>query len=253
MGRRAREKATPARERIGGIHAVSALLAHGPEQITQLWLREREGRLASLANEAEAAGLSVQLAAASTLTRLADDEHHQGVVAEFRPRQPVTEADLMARLDQAGRSALVLVLDEVQDPRNLGACLRSAAAAGASAVVAPRSRSAPLTAAARRSAAGAAERLPLAIVPNLARCLNRLGEAGLWRVGLSGQAETSLYAADLAGPLALVLGSEEKGLRRLTAEHCDQLAAIPMPGGMESLNVSVAAGIGLFEAVRQRQ
>ena len=240
------------RERVGGVNAVAALIEHGPERLVQIWVRETGGRLADLVARAGSVGLSVQVAGDRALDKLAQGEHHQGVVAEFLAAEPLGESELEERIRQAGRAALVLVLDQVQDPHNLGACLRSAAAAGACAVTIPRDRSAGLTPAARRAAAGAAEIVPLAAVANLARSLERMADAGLWRVGLAGDAEQSLYAADLEGPLALVVGSEEKGLRRLTREHCDELARIPLTGPVESLNVSVAAGIALFEARRRR-
>jgi 23S rRNA (guanosine2251-2'-O)-methyltransferase len=147
---------------------------------------------------------------------------------------------------------LLLILDGVQDPHNLGACLRSAAAAGATAVIVPKDRAATLTPTARKVAAGGAERVPLVRVTNLARCMKDLQDAGIWIVGLAGEAEASLYSVDLKGPMAIAMGGEGEGLRRLTREHCDYLAKIPMASGMESLNVSVAAGISLFEALRQR-
>jgi 23S rRNA (guanosine2251-2'-O)-methyltransferase len=148
---------------------------------------------------------------------------------------------------------LLLVLDGVTDPHNLGACLRTADAAGVDAVVAPRDRAAGLGPTVRKVAAGAAESVPFVQVTNLARTLAWLAEAGVWRIGLAGEGEGTLHAADLRGPLALVLGSEGRGLRRLTREHCDLLLRIPMAGSVESLNVSVAAGVALFEARRQRQ
>jgi 23S rRNA (guanosine2251-2'-O)-methyltransferase len=173
-------------------------------------------------------------------------------VAEFKPRAPIDEHGLEALVAERGSRLLLLVLDGVQDPHNLGACLRSAAAAGADAVVVPKDRAAGMTPVTRRAAAGGAELVPLAAVTNLARTLRMLAEQGVWCVGLAGEAEGSLFDACLDGPLALVLGSEEKGLRRLTREHCDELVRIPMPGRMESLNVSVSAGIALFAVVRSR-
>lgn len=164
-----------------------------------------------------------------------------------------TEDDLLEIVGQAGRRAFVLVLDGVQDPHNLGACLRSAAAAGVHAVVAPRDRAVGLTPAARSAAAGAAEQIPFVQVTNLARTLKALKKAGLWLVGTADAAEQTIYDIDLTGPLAVVMGSEGKGLRRLVAEQCDFRARIPMSPAMSCLNVSVAAGVCLFEAVRQRR
>jgi 23S rRNA (guanosine2251-2'-O)-methyltransferase len=178
---------------------------------------------------------------------------HQGVVAEVRPSVPLDENSLLDLLTTQDRPALVLVLDGVSDPHNLGACLRTADAAGATAVVAPRDRAASLTPVVRKVAAGAAETIPFAQVTNLARALRDLKEAGLWIAGTAGDGEQELFAADLTGPLALVFGSEGKGLRRLTRECCDFTLRLPMIGAVSSLNVSVAAGIALYEALRQRR
>lgn len=240
------------REFVTGINAVDSLLEKAPERVTQLWLRGDSARLGSLEDRARTAGIRVQHAEGPALDRLSDGARHQGVVAEIVAAATLDLKEMLARVEAAGNGALVLVLDGVQDPQNLGACLRSAAAAGATAVIVPKARATGLTPAARRAAAGAADLVPLATVPNLASALRALAEIGVWSVGLAGEGESSLYDADLKGPLALVLGGEEKGLRRLTRERCDLLARIPMPGGMESLNVSVAAGIALFEALRQR-
>jgi 23S rRNA (guanosine2251-2'-O)-methyltransferase len=163
-----------------------------------------------------------------------------------------TEGDLPALLEQVGSSALVLVLDGVTDPHNLGACLRSAAAANVTAVIVPKDRAVGLTPVVRRASAGGADRVPLIAVTNLARTLRELKDAGVWITGLAGDTGTSIYAVDLTGPVAIVLGSEGDGMRRLTRELCDFVAKIPMPGVMESLNVSVATGIVVFEALRQR-
>ncbi|MDT8408765.1 MAG: 23S rRNA (guanosine(2251)-2'-O)-methyltransferase RlmB [Wenzhouxiangellaceae bacterium] len=240
------------RERMGGINAVEALLQRHPERVTQIWFGAGGPRLDALKALARESGVSTQSAHGAGLDKLVDGEHHQGVVAEFQPEPPLAEADLERLAGLAGRELLLVVLDQVQDPHNLGACLRSAAAAGAHAVVVPRDRAAGLTSAARRAAAGAAETLPLVEVPNLARALERLQKLGVWCVGLAADAENSIYQTGLTGPLALVVGGEERGLRRLTRERCDGLARIPMPGKIESLNVSVATGIVLFEALRQR-
>ena len=239
------------RDRVMGVHAVEALLEAAPARVVRVWIQPGSGRLKSLQGQIDEAGIAVEECDGRVLDRLAEGVRHQGVVAEFRPREPLDDSGLDACLDQV-EVPLVLMLDGVTDPHNLGACMRSAAAAGAHALVVPKDRAAGLTPVTRRAAAGASERLPLARVTNLARCLRRLAERGLWRVGLVGRAETSIYQARLEGPLALVLGSEDRGLRRLTREHCDELVRIPMPGMMESLNVSVAAGVALFEAVRCR-
>ncbi|MFW6340152.1 MAG: 23S rRNA (guanosine(2251)-2'-O)-methyltransferase RlmB [Wenzhouxiangella sp.] len=234
-----------------GVNAVAGLLEAQPERIVRVWLNTSSKRLEHLERELAAAGITIEHCDARALDRRAGGVRHQGVIAEFQPREPLTESDLGDLLVRQPQP-LLLVLDGVSDPHNLGACLRSAAAAGAAAVIVPRDRAAGLTPVARRASAGASERIPLVAVTNLARALRMLGEHGLWRVGLAGEAETSLYQADLTGAVALVLGSEERGLRRLTREHCDQLVRIPMPGALESLNVSVAAGIALFETLRMR-
>ena len=240
------------REHTGGINAVEALVARSPERVLQLWASAGNPRVQALIEQAKAAGIPVQAAKPDALGRLAGGETHQGVVAEFQSADPMTETELDALIEARGPDLLLLALDQVQDPHNLGACLRSAAAAGVDAVMVPRDRSAPLSPAARRAAAGAAEVVPLVELANLARALERIKQAGVWTVGLRGEASAALYDIDLRGPRAIVMGSEDRGLRRLTAERCDELARIPMPGTMESLNVSVATGVALFEAVRQR-
>jgi 23S rRNA (guanosine2251-2'-O)-methyltransferase len=178
---------------------------------------------------------------------------HQGVVAEVRPSAPLDENSLLDLITGLDSPALVLVLDGVSDPHNLGACLRTADAAGATAVVAPRDRAAGLTPAVRKVAAGAAETVPFAQVTNLARALRDLQSAGLWIAGTAEDGDRELFAADLTGPLALVMGSEGRGLRRLTRECCDFTLRLPMQGTVGSLNVSVAAGIVLYESLRQRR
>lgn len=239
------------RDLATGFHAVESLLENAPDRIVRAWLNKSSKGTEKIALQLKAHGVPVERVDASALDRRAAGVRHQGVIAEFVPSAPIDLQDLQDLL--AGQpKPMLLVLDGVTDPHNLGACMRSAAAAGALAVVVPKDRAAGLTPVARRAAAGAAERLPLAVVTNLARSLAALAEQGLWRIGLSGSGERSLYQADLQGPLALVLGSEGSGLRRLTRENCDELVHIPMPGAMESLNVSVAAGVALFEAVRVR-
>jgi len=240
------------RELIGGVNAVEGLLEGSPERIVRVWLKPAGRRLEALGQRLKAAGVAVEQCEDRTLDRRAGGLRHQGVLAECLPAPSLDENDLDALLDGSDQSPLLLVLDQVQDPHNLGACLRTALAAGALAVIVPKDRAASLTPAARRSAAGAAEHLPLIVVTNLSRTLGALAERGIWLVGLAGEADDSLFNCRLDGPLALVLGSEEKGLRRLTRERCDQLVKIPMAGNSESLNVSVAAGIALFSAVQAR-
>ncbi len=240
------------RELAMGINSVDALIEHSPERLVRAWVRATGPRLEELVRRLEEAGVAVEHCQEKALDRRAGGVRHQGVIVEFTARETLDEHGLDEVVAQAGDEALVLVLDGVTDPNNLGASLRSAAAAGVTAVAVPRDRAAGLTPAARRAAAGAAEIVPLAVVTNLARTLDRLAEQGLRRVGLAGGAGESLYETPLEGPLALVVGSEDKGLRRLTRERCDALVHIPMPGRVESLNVSVAVGIGLFSVLRAR-
>ncbi|MFN2333561.1 MAG: 23S rRNA (guanosine(2251)-2'-O)-methyltransferase RlmB [Wenzhouxiangellaceae bacterium] len=240
------------RERACGIHSVGSLLENHPEQVIQIWLGANRARLEPLVQLAQRFGIPTQNARDTTLGKLAGGEPHQGVVAEFQPPEPIGEPGLYGLVEQAGDSLLLVALDQVQDPHNLGACLRSAAAAGAHAVIIPRSRSAGLTAVARRAAAGGAEHVPVIEVTNLARTLQQLRKQDVWCIGLAGDGDHSIWQLDLARPLLLVMGGEEAGLRRLTRERCDTLARIPMAGQIESLNVSVATGIALFEALRQR-
>jgi len=237
-----------------GIHAVRVLLAQHPQRVRRVLLAggRDAGRLAEVRALAQRVGVQVASADLAQLDRLADGERHQGVVAEIVPRAGDPETQLEEALAAAGPAPLLLVLDGVQDPHNLGACLRSADAAGVAAVIVPRDRAAGLTPVVRKVAAGAAETVPLVPVVNLARTLRDLKERGVWLVGTDDAADKTLYEADLKGPLALVMGSEGEGMRRLTRECCDQLVSIPMAGVVESLNVSVATGVALFEAVRQR-
>jgi 23S rRNA (guanosine2251-2'-O)-methyltransferase len=239
---------------VGGLHSIKAALKH-EGKVLDLWVdaSRRDRRIRELIDLAVSAGLQPVKVSRETLDKMLPDSNHQGVVANIEGIAAVDETQLIQMLAQLQEPAFVLVLDGVQDPHNLGACLRSADAAGAHAVIAPRDRSVGLTPVAMKVACGAAEHVPFVQVTNLARFLKRLGTAqGIWNIGLAGEATHRLYDADLTGPLALVLGGEGDGLRRLTREGCDQLVALPMSGQVESLNVSVAAGIALFEAVRQR-
>jgi 23S rRNA (guanosine2251-2'-O)-methyltransferase len=237
-----------------GIHSVRVLLSRQPQRVRRVLLAggREAARLTEIRALAQQAGVPVVAADDAQLGKLADGERHQGVVAEVSPRAGDPETQLEEALEAAGPTPLLLVLDGVQDPHNLGACLRSADAAGVAAVIVPRDRAAGLTPVVRKVAAGAAETVPLVPVVNLARTLRDLKERGFWLVGTDDTADKLLFQADLKGPLALVMGSEGEGMRRLTRECCDQLVSIPMAGAVESLNVSVAAGVALFEAVRQR-
>ncbi|WP_085630948.1 23S rRNA (guanosine(2251)-2'-O)-methyltransferase RlmB [Pseudomonas sp. R16(2017)] len=241
-------------EKIYGVHAVEALLRHHPKRVKQIWLAEsrndpRVQPLIELANENR---VPVGQAERREMDAWVEGVH-QGVVAEVSPSQVWGEAMLDELLDRTEGAPLLLVLDGVTDPHNLGACLRSADAAGALAVIVPKDKSATLTPVVRKVACGAAEVIPLVAVTNLARTLEKLQQRGLWIVGTAGEAETSLYDQDLTGPTILIMGAEGKGMRRLTREHCDYLVNLPMAGSVSSLNVSVATGVCLFEAQRQRR
>lgn len=246
-----------AEEWVHGVHAVAAALKYEPEQLRGLWAerRRRDARIQALLDDAARRGVPVHQADRAELDRLSGGARHQGVLARLAVRQRTYgAADLPALLAAAIEPALLLVLDGVQDPHNLGACLRSAAAAGVHAVIAPADRAVGLNATVRKVACGAVEITPFVQVTNLARTLRGLQEQGVWIVGAAGEAEESLYQVNFTLPTAIVLGAEEKGLRRLTREVCDRLARIPLvEGGVESLNVSVATGIFLFEARRQRR
>lgn len=238
---------------VFGIHAVGALLQRAPQDVLELFvMKDRDDkRMQPLIQEARQNGISVQFCNRKTLDDMVGGQH-QGIIAKARLQSSGSEADLAAIVEQQEKP-FILILDGVTDPHNLGAILRSADAAGVHAVVSPKDRSVKLTSVVRKVACGAAESVPFITVTNLARTLRELQEAGVWVVGTAGETDTSIYQADFKGPLALVLGAEGEGLRRLTRETCDSLVKIPMFGSVSSLNVSVAAGICLFEAVRQRQ
>jgi len=237
-----------------GFHAVSSALKSAPADIE--WLRVDEKshnkRLHEIESRAKSAGINVIKASHAELDRLSAQERHQGVVAGFRSSNIGTEAQLSSILDAIDGPPLILVLDGVQDPHNLGACLRTAEAAGVHLVIICKDRSAGITPVARRAASGAAETIPIVQATNLARVLRDLKQRGVWLAGTSDAAITGLYETDLTGPLALVMGSEGSGMRRLTSEICDYLVSLPMEGKVESLNVSVATGVCLYEINRQR-
>lgn len=241
-------------EQVHGMHAVEALLRHHPKRIKQLYLAEARNDPRMQVIRELAQGMRIHILECE---RAELDERiegvHQGVVAMVTPSQVWSEQMLESLLDQQEQAPLLLALDGVTDPHNLGACLRTADAAGALAVIVPKDKSATLNATVRKVACGAAEVMPLVTVTNLTRTLEKLRKRGLWVVGTAGEAEQEIYQQDMKGPLVLVMGAEGKGMRRLTREHCDYLVKLPMAGSVSSLNVSVATGICLFEAVRQRR
>ncbi|GEA12779.1 23S rRNA (guanosine(2251)-2'-O)-methyltransferase RlmB [Alteromonas sp. KUL49] len=240
-------------EWLYGLHAMQAVLENEPERVLEVMVLKgrNDDRLVNVVNQARKNGISVQFCARKTLDDKVNGEQHQGVVARAKPARALTENDLDRILENTNQP-LLLVLDGVTDPHNLGACLRNADGAGVDAVIVPKDKSAGLTATARKVACGAAEVVPLIQVTNLARTLKELQNQGVWIIGTAGETDKTLYDVSLTGPIALVMGAEGKGMRRLTKETCDELVKLPMAGSVTSLNVSVATGICLYEIVRQR-
>ncbi|HHX8369974.1 TPA: 23S rRNA (guanosine(2251)-2'-O)-methyltransferase RlmB [Vibrio alginolyticus] len=240
-------------EFIYGIHAVKAVLEREPERFIEAYVLKgrQDDRLMPILNDLQVCGVSIQQMTRKTLDDKARGANHQGIIARVKPAKQLNENDIDDILAQH-ESPLLLVLDGVTDPHNLGACLRNADAAGAAAIIVPKDRSAPMNATVSKVACGAAEVVPLIRVTNLARTMRTLQEQGIWFVGTAGEATHDIYQAKLTGPLAIVMGAEGDGMRRLTRETCDDLIKIPMAGSVSSLNVSVASGICLFESVRQR-
>jgi 23S rRNA (guanosine2251-2'-O)-methyltransferase len=239
---------------IAGIHSVRAALKHGSEGVSEVWLerKRRDRRLAELAEIARGARVPIRQVVRDELDATVGDANHQGVLAWVRIPAARNEKDLEGILEKAEGPPFLLILDGVQDPHNLGACLRTADAAGVHALVAPKDKAVGLTVVACKVASGAALAVPYVQVTNLSRTMDGLKELGIWMIGTTGEAPNGLFDTDLTGPLALAMGGEGKGLRRLTRERCDLLVHLPMLGIVESLNVSVASGICLFEALRQR-
>ena len=239
---------------IFGIHAVKAVLNSDPARFIEVFVLKgrQDDRLLPVLNELLSLGITVQEAGRKALDDKVEGASHQGIIARVRPAKQYNENDLDAILT-VNANPLLLILDGVTDPHNLGACLRNADAAGVAAVIVPKDRAAQLNATASKVACGAAEVMPLVRVTNLARTMRALQDKGVWIVGTAGEATHDVYQSKLTGPLAIVMGAEGDGMRRLTRETCDDLIKIPMAGSVSSLNVSVATGICLFEAVRQRQ
>jgi 23S rRNA (guanosine2251-2'-O)-methyltransferase len=242
-------------EWIYGSHAVRSVLERDPTGVLEIWLEAGVSGPAARAAESASRnlGLSLKRVHKQTLQRHLGSVVHQGIAARYRPTLQKLEPDLESVLAAAKEAPLLLLLDEITDPHNLGACLRTADAAGVTAVVAPRRRAAGLTPAARKVASGAADSVPFIQVPNLAEAMTRISAAGVRILGAAAESPCSVYESDLTPPVALVLGSEDRGLRRLIRERCDALVRLPMAGVVESLNVAVAAGICLFESRRQQR
>ncbi|MGH1470649.1 MAG: 23S rRNA (guanosine(2251)-2'-O)-methyltransferase RlmB [Cellvibrionaceae bacterium] len=248
-------------EWVFGIHSVQALLKASSDRVQHLYLLQtrKDQRLTKLLALAEKQDISYEFLSRDELDKLIEsasddgDINHQGAIARCSPGKVHDEAFLNELLDGLAEDPLLLVLDGVTDPHNLGACLRTAEAAGVQAVIAPKDNSASVNSTVRKVASGAAETLPYIVVTNLSRTLKALQRRGVWIVGSAGEAEQSIYQTDFTGPKAIVMGAEGEGMRRLTREHCDFLASIPMQGQVSSLNVSVAVGVFLFESLRQRE
>ena len=239
-----------------GFHAVGVRLKTAPQSIIEVYYEatRRDARMRQFLARAKEAGVRLIEADGLRLAKLAGSHGHQGVAARVEAVAQMQSLDeLLDRLEEGGvANPLLLVLDGVTDPHNLGACLRSADGAGAHAVIAPKDHAVGVNATVAKVASGAAETVPYFMVTNLARTLNELKERGIWVVGTSGDADKTLYQVDLKGPVALVLGAEGPGMRQLTRKTCDELVRIPMQGAVESLNVSVASALCLYEALRQR-
>jgi len=241
-------------ETLCGFHSVTSILKRNSSDINRLWVdRSRhDHRLKELISLAEKAGIKVERVDQKYLDKISHGVRHQGVVADAKIGQQEGENSLFKLLEGL-KQPFLLVLDQVQDPHNLGACLRTAEGAGIDAVILPKDGAAPVNETVRRVAAGAAERIPVFYVTNLARCLNKLQQQGVWITGCADESAKLLFESDLTGNVAVVMGAEGRGLRNLTREHCDQIISIPMAGTVSSLNVSVATGVVLYEAVRQRK
>ena len=241
-------------EYVFGLHSVQALLKSAPQRVLEVFMVQgrNDQRLTKILASAQANDISCKVVDRKKLDAMVGDENHQGVVAVCSPGQVHDEKFLFDLIAQLTEPAFILILDGITDPHNLGACLRTAEAAGVQVVIVPKDKSAGLTPIARKVACGAAEVLPLVPVTNLTRTLQKLQEKGIWLFGAAGAAQGSVYEANLTGSIGILLGAEGDGLRRLTQETCDHLINIPMAGSGSGLNVSVAAGVCLFEAVRQR-
>ena len=239
-------------EIIYGIHAVEAAIRKQPENVLQVFVQQgrNDNRIKQILNIAKNSGVSIQSITNEKLKEKCPKARHQGVVAEIR-RSKSAAVSLDDILEK--ESVLLLVLDEVQDPHNIGACLRTADATGVDAVIVSKNRSPALTPVMRNVASGAAETVPYIMVSNLARTLDKIKNSNVWVMGTSGDSQQTIYGSNASQRLALVMGSEGKGMRRLTREACDELISIPMQGNVESLNISVATAVCLFEIRRQQK
>jgi 23S rRNA (guanosine2251-2'-O)-methyltransferase len=241
-------------ETICGFHAIESLLDHAPHRIHHIFIYENrdDKRLNTLIAQAQTKKIAIRTLSATEMEKQFGAFRHQGVAASITPCEPYTERDLSRLLEQSPSAPLILILDSITDPHNLGACIRTANAAGVSFIVIPKDKSAPLTPVVSKVASGAMELTPIVRVTNLARAIEILKDLGVWVYGAAGEVSTSLYQLDTHRAIAIVMGAEGEGLRQLTRARCDDLFSIPMQGTVASLNVSVATGICLYEVVRQR-
>lgn len=242
------------KEIFPGIHTVAALLRCQPERIQSLWLEQNKNnsRTDQLIEQGHKFGISVQQVHRNKLDLLCEGTQHQGIAASCSATELVDENDLVQLLTDPPTPPLLLILDEISDPHNLGACMRTADAAGVDAVILPQRHSAPLTPTVHKIASGATVRLKIVKTTNLARFIDTIKKVGVWVYGTEEKSSHSIYQSNLTQASAIVMGAEGQGIRRLTQERCDHLYSLPMLGSVESLNVSVATGIFLYEAVRQR-
>ncbi|MFK7794851.1 MAG: 23S rRNA (guanosine(2251)-2'-O)-methyltransferase RlmB [Gammaproteobacteria bacterium] len=242
------------KEILPGIHTVTSLLRWQPERAQSIWLEQNKSnaRIEQVVGHANKLGISVQQVQRTKLDQLCEGTQHQGIAASCTPTPLVDEQELADQIANTSTPPLILILDEVSDPHNFGACLRTADAAGVDAVVVPQRNSAPLSPTVHKIASGATLRLKISKTTNLARFIDAIKKSGVWVYGAAGEASGSIYQSNLSHACAIVMGAEGQGLRRLTQERCDELYSLPMLGSVESLNVSVATGIFLYEAVRQR-
>jgi 23S rRNA (guanosine2251-2'-O)-methyltransferase len=240
---------------VYGLHAVYALLTHSHRKVNRLFVAQERNdkRLLDILEKAEQNDLPIEKLSIQKMNQRFPDFAHQGVVASSTSMPEYNESDLIPLLQSSKKPCLILILDGVTDPHNLGACLRSADATGVDFIVIPKDKSAAITPVVSKVACGAAESVPLIRVTNLVRAMELLKAEGVWIYGAAGEAVSSLYEMQCTGAIAIALGAEGEGLRRLTREHCDGLFSLPMLGTVESLNVSVATGVSLYEAVRQRK
>lgn len=240
---------------VYGVHAVSALLANPHRTTKKLFVSQdrADTRMQDLVDKAVQARIVIEKLSTQQMNQRFAEFNHQGIVASASPLPDYNESHLLALLESSKSPALILILDGITDPHNLGACLRTADATGVDFVLIPKDKSASITPVVSKVACGAAESIPLVRVTNLVRSMDLLKEQGVWIYGAAGEAEHSLYQIDCTGTIAIVMGAEGEGLRRLTREHCDGLFSLPMAGSVDSLNVSVATGVSLYEVLRQRR